>query len=97
MTFSVAINNGRTVKRHIGQLRHRIVTPKATATPATTSSDTIDTYPYSPPEDTTVSETTPGQHTTNPATTEPPERHYPLRQRRPPDRLTLNFDGQSHS
>ena len=100
VTFSVAINNGRTVKRHIDQLRHRIVTPKAIATPATTSSDTIDidTYPYSPPEDTTVSETTTEQHTTNPATTEPPERHYPLQQRRPPDHLTLiNFDGQSHS
>ena len=99
VTFSVAINNGRTVKRHIDQLCHRIVTPKAIATPATTSSDTIDidTYPYSPPEDTTVSETTTEQHTTNPATTEPPERHYSLRQRRPPDCLTLNFDGQSHS
>ena len=99
VTFSVAINNGRTVKRHIDQLRHRIVTPKAIATPATTSSDTIDidTYPYSPPEDTTVSETTTEQHTTNPATTEPPEGYYPLRQRRPPDHLTLNFDGQSHS
>ena len=29
VTFSVAINNGRTVKRHIDQLRHRIATPKA--------------------------------------------------------------------
>ena len=81
VTFGVAINNGRTVKRHIGQLRHRIITPKAIATPTTTSSDSIDidTYPYSPPVDTTVSETTTGQHTTNLATTEPPERHYPLR------------------
>ena len=49
VTFSVAINNGRTVKRHIDQLHHRIITPKAIATSATTSSDTIDidSYPYS--------------------------------------------------
>ena len=63
------------MKCHIDQVHHRIVTPQVIATPDTTSSDSIDidTYPYSPPEDTTVFETTTDQHTT---TTEPPERHY---------------------
>ena len=67
--------------------------------PDTNSSNTIniDTYPYSPTEDTIVSETATQQNTTDLATTVPPKRHYPLRQRRHPDRLTVNFDGQSHS
>jgi len=34
---------------------------------------------YSPPEDTTVSQTTTELTTTNPVTMEPPERHNPLR------------------
>ena len=79
VSFSVAMAEMRNVT-DIDQLCHRIVTSKAIATPDTTSSDSvdIDTYPYSPPEDITVSETNCEQHTTNPATTEPPERHYLL-------------------
>jgi len=84
------------VKHHLDQLRNRKDTSAAISTPVTTVSD-IDIYPYSPPEDTTVSQTTTELTTTNLATMEPPERHYPLRQHRPPDRLTLSFDGQSHS
>jgi len=91
VTFNVELNNGRTVKRHLDQLHNRKDTSAAISTPVTTISD-IDIYPYSPPEDTTVSQTTTELTTTNPATMEPPERYYPLRQRQPPDRLTLILD-----
>jgi len=65
------------VKCHLDQLHNRKDTSAAISTPVTTVSY-IDIYPYSPPEDTTVSPTTTELTTTNPATMEPPERHYPL-------------------
>jgi len=71
------LNKGRTVKRHLDQLRNRKETSAAISTPVTTVSD-IDIYPYSPPEDTSVSQTTTELTTTNPATMETPERHYPF-------------------
>jgi len=53
------------------------ITSEAILTPITVVSDPddIDIYPYSPSEDTTVSQTTTKQTTTNPATMVPPERH----------------------
>jgi len=49
VTFSVELNNGRTVKRHLDQLRNRKDTSAAISTLFTTLSD-IDIYPYSLPE-----------------------------------------------
>ena len=99
MTFSVAINNGRTVKRHIDQLRYKTETfDTSDITPSDSVDTDIDTYPYSPSENTTVSQTsTTKQDTTSQVIAEPSSRHYPLRQRKPPDHLTLSFEGQSHS
>ena len=96
VTFGVAINNGRTVKRHIDQRRYK--TETVDTSDVTPSDSDIDTYPYSPSENATVSQTsTTKQDTTSQVIAEPSSRHYPLRQRKPPDRLTLSFEGQSHS
>jgi len=74
VTFNVELNNDRTVKHYLDQLHKRKDTSAAISTPVTTiSRSDIGIYPYSPPEDTTVSQTTTELTTTNPATMEPPE------------------------
>jgi len=80
VTFSVAINNGRTVKCHIDQLRYRTETVDTSdVTPPGSVNTDIDTYPYSPSENTTVSQiSSPEQDTTSQAIAEPSCRHYPL-------------------
>ena len=58
VTFSVAINNGWTANRHIDQLRYRTeIVDTFDVTPSDSVDTDIDTYPYSPSETTTVSQT----------------------------------------
>jgi len=63
----------------LDQLRTQKDTSEVISTPVTTSTDSIDididTSPYSPSEDTTVSQTTTEQTIIQPATTDPAERH----------------------
>ena len=67
------------MKCHLDQLRTQKDTSEVISTPVTTSTDSIDididTSPYSPSEDTTVSQTTTEQTIIQPATTDPAERH----------------------
>ena len=99
VTFSIAINNGRTVNRHIDQLRYKTETVDTfDVTPSDSVDADIDTYPYSPSENTTVSQTsTTERDTLSQVIAEPSSRHYQLRQCKPLDCLTPSFDGQSHS
>jgi len=82
VTFSVAINNGRTMKCHIDQLRYKTETVD---TSDVTPSDSVDTdialtlihQQRTPPS------LKHQQDTTGQVITEPPSRHYPLRQCKP--------------
>ena len=91
VTYDVEISNGRTIKRHVDQLRLRkdnTEDPPSTKVDLSDSS-VLDNHHYPPSSDDTISKE--GQTATE------PDRRYPLRTRRPPDCFTPNSGGQSHS
>ena len=92
VTYDVETTQGRTVKRHIDQIRLRNNTMETTEVPPLTKEDSgvLDNHQYS-----SVGDNTPTQH--SPTNIEP-ERRYPQRMRRPPDRCFIpNSDGQLNS
>ena len=86
VTFDVETTNGRIVKRHVDQLRFQKTVPMTLKT-TNENSDVLNNHQYPPSEDNTVQQDT-SVHT------EPPERCYPQRECRPPDRFVPNNDGQ---
>ena len=91
VTFDVETTNGRIVKRHVDQLRFRKDCADGSEVKMTNeNSDVLDNHQYPPSEDNTVQQDT-SVHT------ELPERRYPQRERRPPDRFVPNNDGQINS
>ena len=91
VTYDVETTQGRTVKRHIDQIRLCNNTMETTEVPPLTTEDSgvLDNHQYS-----SVGDNTPTQH--SPTNIEP-ERRYPQRMRRPPDRFIPNSDGQLNS
>ena len=89
VTYQVETSQGRVMKRHIDQLRSRAQDAiESEVTP--TDSSTLDDYSYPEPEGRQTAPDeghAPEEHGQEPQLTHPPERRYPLRVRRPPDRL----------
>jgi len=83
VTFSVAINNGRTMNCHIDQLRYRTETVDASDVTPSDSVDTDIALTLIHQQRTPPSLKHQQQDTASQVITEPPSRHYPLRQRKP--------------
>ena len=91
VTYDVETTRGRTVKRHIDQIRLRNNTMEATEVPSVTQEDSsvLDNHQYSSVDDNTPTQVS--------QTNTEPERRYPQRMRHPPDRFVPNSDGQLNS